>query len=139
MLNKFVIGALTAGAIAVPLAGVAAAQTGNDTSGTTSGGTSVSTHANAGIGAGGLPGRIGAHFGAGTTTMITPPNLLGPLVTQAQAAGQSLPQYLRSLTTPFQSPGELISGIAHGTLPTSLNLGVSGSGIVGMQNPTPTP
>lgn len=57
MLKKFVIGALSAGAIAVPRAG-----------GTTSGGTSVSTHANAGIGTGGLPGRIGAHFGAGAPT-----------------------------------------------------------------------
>lgn len=59
-------------------------------------------------------------------------------MTQAQAAGQSLPQYLRSLTPPFQSPGQLISGIAHGVFPpASLNLGVAGNGdgAVGLQTP----
>lgn len=132
MLNKFVIGALAAGAVSVPLAGIAAAQTGNDTgTGTAGGGTTVSTHAHAGIGAGGLPVRIGTHFGGGTTTTMTPPQLLAPLVAQAQAAGQSLPQYLRTLTPPIQSPGAIISGIAHNVFPpTSLNLGMSGGGSV---------
>lgn len=59
-------------------------------------------------------------------------------MTQAQAAGQALPEYLRGLTTPYQSPGQLISGIAHGVFPPdSLNLGVSGSdsSTVGLQTP----
>lgn len=135
MLGKLVVGALAAGAISVPLAGVAAAQPhhhhGSHSGAGAVGGTTVSGPASAGVGrtttlraqsngAGGLLGRVGNPNGTTTTTTTTsstPAQVLGPLRQQARSAGTSLPHYLRAMTPPVKSPGQLVRGIARNNFP----------------------
>ena len=130
MLNKFIVGAIAAGVMSVPLAGVAVAKPAD---GGNNGNANSSANANAtgtgnangnanangngngngnSVGAGGIPGSIQSNYGL--TAPVPPGKWLGQL--RESAAGQPLPQWLRE-NTPNRSPGDIISDIAHGDFP----------------------
>jgi hypothetical protein len=103
MIKKVLVAAIAAGALCVPLAGVASAD----------------RPADPGVGAGGVPGVIGeAPGGPGTTT---PPGTLihGGQEFARDNGFKNLPDFLRSFDPdgPPSSPGETISDFAHGILP----------------------
>ena len=120
MFKKLFVTAAAAAAVSVPLAGVASADQPTDP----------------GVGAGGVPGRIGeAPGGPGTPT---PP---GTLISKAQQDARdlgfkNLPDRLRSMPgSPIRSPGDAISDIVH--LPPPAQGG--GSTVTPPNAPVPTP
>ncbi len=126
MLRKVIAGAITAGAISVPLAGMAWADAPTD-----HGNNGHSTEHSNGVGHGGVPGRLGNLNGT-PDTPLTPGHVIRDLRQTAQDQGDNnLPAYLRSQTT-YTSPGQIVSGVAHGNLtPQDLQDLLNGSGQAG--------
>lgn len=102
MLKKFVVGAVAAGAMSLPFAGVALADHGNNGHGNGNGNTNTNTNSN-----GGIPGSIQSQYGL--SAPVPPGQWLGQL---RQNTTLPLPQWLRE--NGYQSPGDIISGIAQG-------------------------
>jgi hypothetical protein len=104
MLKKVIAGAIAAGALSVPLAGVASADKPDD----------PGSNGN-GVGSGGIPGSLGSLEGA-PESHYTPGELLADLrEIAAEEDFNNLPEYLRE-ETDFNSPGDIVSDAAHGEL-----------------------
>jgi hypothetical protein len=110
MLKKVIAGAIAAGALSVPLAGVAWADKPSDPGSNGNGGGNAN-----GVGSGGIPGRLGSLDGA-PESHYTPGELLADLRETAAAEDfNNLPAYLRE-ETDFESPGAIVSDAAQGEL-----------------------